>query len=55
MFLSPECARPIRAQPLLIYDILFFAFLVPFGVCGLYYANNEGFVCLNSTFPGMRV
>lgn len=47
--------EPIDSLPLLIYDIFFFAFLVAFGVCSLYYANNEGFVCLNSTFPGMEV
>jgi hypothetical protein len=42
-------------MPMLIYDILFFIFLMPFVVAGLYYSNNETFSCLNQTFPGMSV
>lgn len=55
MLLSNQCMMPINSMPMLVYDILFFVFLIPFVVCGLYYSNNGTFACLIPEFSGLSV
>jgi uncharacterized membrane protein len=53
MITPNNCNAAIVNQPLLIYDIFFALFLLPFLVAGLYYGYNEDPYCGNMEFSGI--
>lgn len=55
MLVQQNCLYPINSMPIIIFDAIFFVYLIPFIVAGLYYASHETNVCLTTTYPNLDV